>query len=354
MNMSSDDDRVEAALTAFLDELSRDTSEAPSTAEMAVRVSFGHASARRSSARWQILVAAAIVSAALVSVIVAGAVRRDDPRPFPPSCPLRAPHRPIGRHRQPLAAGASSTRSRWRRRTGVCPGPLTAVGPHMAHGRASGGTQEPSRGLVVFQGPGNVLPVTLADVAWPNGRPNATRVTDIAPDGSRVVLSVASSAASEMRCGDLFVLDATGSEISSVFRGAAGLVGPSVGFSPDSALLGIVATDERGDAPISVVHVVTPTGEAAIEPQSFPCADLRVVWAPTGHRLAQPARVARTTWSYSTSMATAEASPVRRPDSRPLVGRRTGSRSWSRPWTEWARQGCRSIGLTRAARHRRR
>lgn len=289
MTASLREERVDAALRAFLDELSRETGDAPSTAEMAVRVSLGRRSGRGSAGSWQFLLAAAIVLAAVASVLVVGSERLKDVRPGPTQLP---PPSAVSPDRSPTAGGAA-----WcdlaavtlEPAHGRAPGQeLVAANTRMAFGQAAWVTDvDPSHGGVVFQGAGDVAPVTLAEIAWPNGRPNATGATNVAADGSRIALSVAqSSVVSEMRCGDLYVVDAGGSEISNVFRGAPGLVGASVGFSPDDAYLGIVATDERSGQRVNVVRIVTLSGEAAIEPESYPCSELRTAWAATGHRLA--------------------------------------------------------------------
>ena len=289
MTLGLREERLDAAIVAFLDELSRDTADAPSTDEMAIRVSGGRASARRSSARWQALLVAAVVVAAAVSALVVGSERLKDRLPPPTDLP---PPSAISPDRSPASVGAGwcdLAAVRLEPAHGRPPSKeLVEAHPRMAYGSASWVEDvDASRGVVVLQGAGDVTPVTLADVTWPNGRPNATWVSDVAADGSRIALSVAqSSVVSEMRCGDLYVLDAGGSEISTVFRGAAGLVGASVGFSLDGAYLGIVATDERSGQRVNVVRIVTLSGEAAVEPESYPCSELRTAWAPTGHRLA--------------------------------------------------------------------
>src|SRR4029079_5911961 len=84
MTLGLREERLDAAIVAFLDELSRDTADAPSTDEMAIRVSGGRASARRSSARWQALLVAAVVVAAAVSALVVGSERVEGPLPPPP------------------------------------------------------------------------------------------------------------------------------------------------------------------------------------------------------------------------------------------------------------------------------
>ena len=238
MTLGLREERLDAAIGAFLDELSRDTADAPSTDEMAIRVSGGRASARRSSARWQALLVAAVVVAAAVSALVVGSERLKDRLPPPTDLP---PPSAISPDRSPASVGAGwcdLAAVRLEPAHGRPPSKeLVEAHPRMAYGSASWVEDvDASRGVVVLQGAGDVTPVTLADVTWPNGRPNATWVSDVAADGSRIALSVAqSSVVSEMRCGDLYVLDAGGSEISTVFRGAAGLVGASVGFSFDGA-----------------------------------------------------------------------------------------------------------------------
>jgi hypothetical protein len=284
MTGRSTDERIDAALEAFLDDVARDTTEAPTTAEMALRVSRGAAS-RRPGLRPELLLAAAILTAALVSVLVVGAQRRDDQRLDHAQLSLRTDPSPSAAAADWCDLGTVILTPAHLRAIGDA---NTGLGPHMTYGDASwveAGTS--SGGVVVFQGPGNVASAVLADISWPNGRPNVTRVMDMAPDGTTVVVAIAqSSPISGHGCGDLFVLDTTGREVRKVFEGGVGRVTSWAGLSPDGRYLAIVGVDGRGDHPTSFVEVVTPTGEPVIEPASEPCVDVRSAWARTGHRLA--------------------------------------------------------------------
>ena len=144
-----------------------------------------------------------------------------------------------------------------------------------------------SRGEVVFQGSGGRTPVKLADMGWQSSLPNATGVSAIAPDRSMVVLSIAqSSSVAQMRCSVLDVLPTTGDDVRTIFHGEAGWVGTAVGFSPDSALLAFIESDYRSGGVATTLHVVTPTGDAATDPETFDCDTIRAAWAPVARRLA--------------------------------------------------------------------
>ena len=179
MTLGLREERLDAAIVAFLDELSRDTSDAPSTAEMAIGVS-----------RWP-------SAGSDVARALAGAPHRGDPdrrravgagrrlgtskltlHQDLHSFHRRAPSRPgLVRQRQPAPAGvdlaAVTLTPAHERPSGQ---ELAGTNTRMAYGYASWvkGCASPSHGVVVLQGAGDVAPVTLADVTWPNGRPNAT------------------------------------------------------------------------------------------------------------------------------------------------------------------------------------
>ena len=351
MTSMPSDDQVDAALTAFLDDLARDTADAPSTAEIG-QVSLGSATTRRSSQRWQLLIAVGLVIAVAISAIVVGAQREDrrldtspvqvpsDAAPQPPSPAPRADGWTSTRSR-------SSRRMRWRPRPGqvlvhawtAAPRRRRSSGWLAAHGRSSSRATEGG------------APVKLR--TWDGGRSckstgglSANRRIDrwsCSPSPSPVPW-LRCAAASSTCCP-------RPATMSNHLPRRGRLIGQAVGFSPDGALLAFIESDYRSGGVATTLHVVTPTGDAATDPETFDCDTIRAAWAPVAHWLAVACAGGA---DGDRDRSTANGGPTRGPGrrSRPSAGLATVRPRWSPRYTAREPSVWRSTASTRAAARR--